>query len=245
MAIPNFGDLARPAVAGAQPTSVTQPGSSAVVRARPGKPFFLVFYPKQSGNWAALEIKAGEGVPPEDVGHWWLCVPQRVEVRPGVGGHRTLKAGQDPNDAHRRAHNAMDRRGGIVLPKEYGYEIPLPCIDPVTRREGHIYTDVWSRPLAQLDDERIAFDFDHQRFRRWLLALHRTGIIPEMDERIAVKHARRLDGHVARRAALLELPEPQRKDHVNAAKAEAEATKIAVTPNKPQRRKPAAIEASP
>jgi hypothetical protein len=223
MAVPS--DLIRPADEHARSTASQAADDGNVLSVRPNHPFFLVHYADHPGNWFVGQIEAGEGVPDEDVGHWWLPKLNKERTQPGVNGNRTIGRGVDPIEAYDNAHSLIRRNGGNILPKSLGYEVARDCIDPKTRTAGQVFLEAWEKPKPKLRGKRLKFDFDRQRFLRWLLSLLRDGIIAAPDEQIVDIHLARLAERVPRR----ERDETKAK-HIEAARADLAAAEKASVP---------------
>jgi len=182
--IPTEDDLLSPADADATPAApeavVDDPHTLVAV---PNNRFFWVFYPEHRGNWIPATIQAGEGVPEEDVGTWWLCQPVREELRPGVNGYRTIPKGAHPSSAYDLAHTAITRQGGIVLdPVRYRYAVSRPCRHPRNRAvTGDLWFEAFAKPRKTIPGRKITYDYDRQRYYRFLLSLVRDGVIPAPD----------------------------------------------------------------
>lgn len=219
--------LTRPADPHARSTAETQAAANDVLEVRPGHPFFYVHYKDHPGNWFVGEIEAGEGVPEEDVGHWWLPKLQKEIGQPGVNGHRTLPRGARPEEAYDQAHLLITRNGGKVLPKSLGYEVERECRDPKTRTAGKVYLEAWQKPRTKLRGKRLKFDFDTQRYRRWLLSLMRDGLIDPPDPQIVQINLARIAARVDRREV-----DQTKPKHVEAAKIAVKAAEEAMVPER-------------
>lgn len=224
------------------PTDLTAPADAAARQGRPEKYerpdgmlfaapnalWFYVFYPDHPGNWMVQDIKAGPDVPEDEVGVWWLPVLQQEPAQPGVNGHRTLKANQEPRDAYDLAHLNVNRHGGIVLPQALGYRYERDCIHPLTKAPGTRHIDAWSKPRRTLGNQRVKFDFDAQRYYRWLLGLIRDGHVPPPDPNLLDYDVARFAQRVERRQAL---PRTDTKvEHVADAQARLDAANTAQVP---------------
>jgi hypothetical protein len=207
----------------------------------PNRLWFFVFYPDHPGNWMAATIKAGDGVPEDDVGTWWLPVLQQEPVRPGLNGNKTIKTKtQNPKDAYEFAHLNINRNGGIVLPQELGYRYERDCIHPTTRQSGTRHIDAWSKPKKVQRGKRLKFTFDAQRYYRWLLALMRDGALPLPSEDLLDDNIGRLAERVIRRENEARKAGGGNEEHVKAAKDHAKAARAAKVPTSeaPIRRAP-------
>lgn len=212
MAVPDKG-LTKPADPNARAASVGAGTTDDpnILRARPNHKFALVCYPDHPGNWSACEIEAGPGVPEEDVGVWLLPTLQRESMQPGVCGHRTIKKGMSARAAYDDAHKVIERDGGIVLdPDSFEYLVERDCIDK-TGTTGTYFMDTWQTPRSALRGQRIKFDFDRQRYRRWILSLMREGYLPQPDPQIIAIKKNRAAARVTRREGLIDLP-PERRE---------------------------------
>jgi hypothetical protein len=193
MPVPN---LTEPAATGTR-ASTSRLGDVDRIPVRPNYPWFYVFYPDHPGNWFVAHIESGPGVPDEDVGDWWLPCLQTEPVIPGVNHHRTIKRGQRLESAYTDAHGKIRLDGGVVLDQSLGYRREVDCVDPRTQREGTFHIDVWSKPRRARRGKRLKFDFDRQRYYRWLLSLMREGVLPLPDpdilEERAEQYARRVE----------------------------------------------------
>lgn len=195
--MPVPSDLTTPAAEGSRPVSARLQNSDRLA-IRPNYPWFYVHYPDHPGNWFVGTIEAGPDVPDEDVGDWWLPKLQTEPVIPGVNHHKTLKRGQQPEVAYNDAHGKIRLDGGWILPHSLWYMREMDCADPRTQREGVYHIDVWSRPRKTTRrGKRLKFDFDRQRFYRWLLQLMRSGELSLPDPLILAErseqYARRVE----------------------------------------------------
>lgn len=194
-------DLLAPAESSASPRPDRRRDQNLV--AHPTPEFFYVAYPDDPGNWYPAEIKAGEGVDADDVGVWWLLRPQREPCQRGVNGHRGKRPGDKDSHVYSQAHHHIREDGGIVLDDlQPQYCVPVPVTHPRTGASGMMHIDAWSRARPVVRGKRIKFDFDSQRFARWLLSLHRAGVLPEPDPQMVEINAARVVAVVERRKGL-------------------------------------------
>jgi hypothetical protein len=208
-------DLLAPAEPSATPLD-RRPRDNRLV-AHPTPDFFFVAYPDDPGNWFPAEIKADEGVDPDDVGVWWLLRPQREPCQRGVNGHRGKRAGDKDSHVYAQAHAHIREDGGIVLEEQQPqYCVPVPVTHPRTGASGVMHLDAWSKARPVVRGKRIKFDFDSQRFARWLLSLHRAGVLPAPDPQMVEINQARVVEMVERRKGLPLDPEIK-KGHVGEA----------------------------
>lgn len=218
MSVPDASALTVPAGTHATVVDIDEDGEDRLALP-PNYPFFLVHYATDRGAWFVGEIEEGPDVPQEDVGTWWLPKLTPDHQKPGLCLHRTLQDGEDKRSASHNAHTAIQRDGGIVLPrKQLGYCVGYPCKDPITKRVGTYYTDPWSTPRPPVRNRQQKFAFDHQRYRRWLLMLVREGYVEPPSEDIIAELRRRHNARIARREAQYDLPEQKRERLVADAK---------------------------
>jgi len=178
--------------------------------AAPNSPFFFVFYPKHRGNWKVETIQAGQGIPDEDVGTWWLPVLQQEPVQPGVNGNHTLVSGANPEHQYDTAHVRIKRRGGIILSHDLGYMKEREVTHPRTKLPGVAYLEAWSELRPGLPDQRPKLVFDRTRYNRWLLWLMREGYLPAPDAMLLDVQRGRVAKRAPRRATVAH-PDPALK----------------------------------
>jgi len=238
MPIPSEDDLLAPADDAATPAApeavVDDPN---VLVAVPNNRFFWVFYPEHRGNWIPVQIQPGEGVAEDEVGTWWVCQPVREELRPGVNGYRTIPRGAHPSAAYDLAHSAITRAGGIVLdPVRYRYAVSRPCRHPRNRAvTGDLWYEAFARPRKAIPGRKITFDYDRQRYYRFLLSLVRDGVIPAPDPHLidvtVASVARRIDRATTR----TDLREDEQARAIEAASAVAAVAQSATIPSEAPR----------
>lgn len=166
---------------------------------RPNEPFIYHFAPRDPGNWSPQVIEGGSDVPEDDVGVWWLPMLKMLPERPGVLGVHTPKKG-DPSGRHiRDAKSRLEERGHTIIPRSENYCVAQECRDPRTKREGMYYMDAWSTPKVRLQGKAQKFEFDRQRYRRWLLSLIRRGVIQPPHPDVVDARAARIAVQVDRR----------------------------------------------
>ncbi len=156
--------------------------------AAPNRPFVWIFHPEAPGTWAAETITEG---PEEDRGTWWLCHPSVLERRPGLEGHRAEDP-QDPGAATEIPRMRVRREGGIWLESRgpWRYVAETPCRHPITRRHGTYYHEVFATPVPKRRRERPQWTHNRQAYLRFLLALHREGVVrPPSDEVLDLRKA--------------------------------------------------------
>lgn len=231
-------DLTSPAVPGGRPSTSTRPDTSdGEVPIEPNNPWFYVHYGRNIGGWMVVEIGAGEGVPAEDVGTWWVPALITEPVKPGLNLHRTIRRGMPESAAYEQAHSAVRRNGGVVLPESLGYRVEVPARGPRSGRTGVYYADAWSSPLPKIGGQRQKFKFDRQRYYRWLLSLVREGVVDEPPENLLSYTRAKLAARIPRREALTDLAPEQRAAYVAEAKAaEEKAAKAKVAKQPPTRK---------
>lgn len=206
-------DVFAPASPDGKPVMVSGPAPGARLEVKPNYPFGYCFYPDEPSSWFVGEIEAGPGVSAEEVGFWWLPKLTYVPEKPGLDNFRTLSRGEPAHMASRLQHQTIEDRGGFVLPKLIAgrpYVQAIPCIDPFTKKEGDHYVDVWSKPRKRRPGQYLKWDFDRQRFYRFLLLLLRQDIIkPPSDDVMAYKREK-LAARVVRREQQYDLDETAR-----------------------------------
>lgn len=219
--MPVPSDLTESPIAESRPVSARLTNNGAL-RLKSNHPWFYVFYPDHPGNWFVGSIEPGPDVPDADVGAWWLPQLQTEAVQPGVNGHRTLRRGAPPESAYSNAHELIRRDGGTVLPHSLGYIREVPCVDPMTQTPGVRHIDVWSNPRRTVQrGQRQKFEFDRQRYYRWLLALMRDGTIPLPDPHIIEPRQAQVVARVERLETNIYATPEVRSSVIDAAKSEA------------------------
>lgn len=172
----------------------------APLQVEPNYPWFFICYPMDPGAWTVATIEA-EGPDDAYAGTWWLPRLQTLPVKPGVCGHRTKRKGQDLRVSYGTAHERIRLQDGIVLPHSLGYQTERECVGPMSRNTGTYFLDVWSTPRAKLPRKRQKFDFDRQRFYRWLLQLLWDGVIPSPGRDVVDHQLAKVADRLARRVA--------------------------------------------
>lgn len=228
MPVPDPHDLAAPGAPGA--VVLDQEEDDGRLALAPNSKFFLVHYAADPGSWFVGEIGAAAGVPEEDVGLWWLPKLKPDFERPGLCLHRTLQAGEPKRNAYHNAHLHLQAAGANVLPRSLGYCTGLPCRDPVTRTEGLYWVEPWNTPRPVVLGRQQKFNFDRQRYHRWLLKIMREGFIEPPPEDIVRELQQRREARIARREALLDLPDAKRDRMVQEAKDDAQRLQEAAIP---------------
>lgn len=139
-------------------------------------PFSLWAFPHDDSGWFAGKITEGA---PDEIGTWLLPQLHREVHQAGVNGHRTLPAGADAYVAHERPFAKLRAAGGVYLdPAVVGdYRCERTAHPTVGRRGKHHYT-VFDRPSEPRPGRLQEMVRDEQAYRRWLLGLVRSGVVP-------------------------------------------------------------------
>ena len=196
---------------------------------RPGFPFRFVVYPNDPGNWHLVTIETGDvDTPP---GTYWLPKAQRLSLTPGQEGVRTVRDGEDPEQAYGEARRRVSARGGVWLEaSSLGYLRSAPARDPRTRRVGKVYFDAFESPVPPRPGARnstVKYRNDREARWLWIARLIRLGVLPEMPDDFVEAHLDRLRGRIVRHMAKTDLPDEVRDRDVAKAVALAEAAEAA------------------
>ena len=202
--MPDLSHLVTPAVEGAAVVRHAGAPQRApdVLPVRPNHPFIYHFVPTDPGNWSPVSIEAGEGVADDEVGTWWLPMLKALPIKPGLMGCRTVPRGANPSRAYSGAVERLREKGHFDLDPDLGYCVAKPCEDPRTKATGAYYMDAWSTPRRKLANRALKFNFDRQRYYRWLLSLIREGVIPAPDPDVVDARQARIVTQVQRREAV-------------------------------------------
>ena len=200
---------------------------------RPNHPFFYVFHPNARGAWFVAEIEAGEGIPEDKVGVWWLPQLTREPVVPGLNGHRTRKENEPPESAYMGAHTKLRTDGAIILGEELKYRIVWDVMHPKTGVQGEYHTDAWTEPLpSSIDGKATKFRVNRNRYYLWLLYLIEEGIIPEPNPALQHEYAARFAKRVVRVASRDNIAADAKAELVEAATLESDFVAEAATPKR-------------
>lgn len=227
--MPVTDDLFKPPPGAHVPPSVEDgeddpPGTLYAV---PNRPFVYLFYPHAPGSWAAEKIDTG---PEEDQGVWWLCHPVKLPRIPGIEGQRSEDPA-DPGASTEIARMRTRKDGGIWFDARapYNYVAALPCKHPKTRAPGVHHVEVFATPIPKRRDEKPAWRYDRQRYLRFLLAVHRAGLVPPPSAEVVDLHVARVAERLERAVSATELkPAVQAKviERHEAATAKLEAAQV-------------------
>ena len=153
--------------------------------ALPTDPFVFVFDPAIEANWSAETIVPGDGVAEDEIGTWWVLTPRKLTRRLGLNGFRAPSSAK-PGEATQLAKQRVENEGGIWLdPREHGYVARLDVLHPRSGRPGILHHEVFETPIKPARGKRVSFRYDRQRYLRWLLELHRSGVLPAPPDDLA------------------------------------------------------------
>lgn len=213
-----------------------------VFLAIPNDAFVWVFHHEELGNWHPIQIEPGEGVPDEDVGMWWLCLPSVSSRRFGLNGNRPQKPTDSEGHGSSVAREIVKNQRGIWLDSvgEYAYLQRTACEHPITRRSGFLWHDRFSTPVRTRAGQRPRYNVDRQGMYRFLLKLIRDGVVPTTHiAEAADSSAARVAAHVRRTAIRTDLRPEVHTEELERLKAKGAAVAAArepeVTPPEPRR----------
>lgn len=171
------------------------------LQARPNFPFIFVFYADDPGNWFVGSVGGVD---------YWLPKLQRLEIRPGACGMRTLAKGEPADLAYQGALDKVRRKGGVALDRALDYCHATPCKDPKTRTDGAIHHDQFETPRVPKGRRKatVKFTADVEARNAWLLWLIEEGHVPAPDPEVIDENVARLAERTHARALRQELRLP-------------------------------------
>lgn len=202
MAAPNYAELMRPSTFADQASAATR------LAIDPNQPFFLHHHPKA---WrVSVDLKRPMALP--DV--------TKFVIAPGVNGVRTRRKNEEPEMQYREAIMKKTMKGWKFLnpaapipagclpdgvpPGSYIRE--MPCQGLINLTVGMHYAEAWEIPIQTLPDDPQRFQFDNERYERWLKFLVESGQIAPMIPGILAGMTRRTRDHVERAQGLNLVP---------------------------------------
>lgn len=169
------------------------------LRVKPSEPFLLQHRPN---SW---EVES-EGLD----GPTWLPILAPRAIKAGANGMRTIKRGEQADDAYRAALARDERQGIQTIPLDLTvsaahlpdgvppgrYVRSLDAQDPRTRAEGKVHVEAWKVPMEVPEGQPHRFRFDRPSWNRWRAHLVESGVIAPPMESVRLSLLRRHEARV-------------------------------------------------
>lgn len=192
-------------VAASQPAHLPGLSSAPKLNASGNAAFVLVHYRGGASSWEVEEV---DGSPT------WLPVLCPYPLVPGVGGVKTLSAGEDEREQYAAALQRIARQDGILLDVNMVVDaahlpdgvLPGPYLRTMPANGGLYHHLAWDAPRRSLHGSGVDAKHDRAAYNRWRLHLATSGVIPAPSDEVlddvsgraearvlAVRHASKSD----------------------------------------------------